>query len=140
MYLRHIKYVTKYTFILKKYKDTCLTLKVIMWKKVAFEGIRITFSHLQHIINKLLYIYSEEKVIDHLQIMAVLYSIYLNVNNLNVGFLLFLVPQVCFWDNAETGIIIIAAGPFSIDVNVLMQNMEGKWRVPLLLKTGAHGN
>lgn len=56
--------------------------------------------------------------------MAVLHSVYLNVNNMNTNFLLLLVTQVCFWDNSETGFIIIAAVPFSIEVTVLMQNME----------------
>jgi hypothetical protein len=72
--------------------------------------------------------------------MVVLCSVYLNVNNLNIYFLLFLVTQVCFWDNAETGIITSIAGPFSKDVNVLMWNMEYKWRVLPPLKTAVHGN
>lgn len=81
---------------LRKYKAACLILKVIIEKRGHSKGIRISFPHLQYIINRLLYIYLGKKVINHLQIMVVLHSVYLNVNYLNINFLLFLVTQVCF--------------------------------------------
>lgn len=71
--------------------------------------------------------------------MAMLGSVYLNVNNQNVNFLLLSLWK-CFWDSVKTGIITIVASPFSIDVNVLMWNIEGKWRGLALLKTQVHGN
>lgn len=56
-----------YTFIIaEEVQNACLTLKVIMWKKVSFKGIRISFPHLHYIINKLLHICSGKKVIKHL--------------------------------------------------------------------------
>lgn len=71
--------------------------------------------------------------------MAVLHPVYLNVNNMNINFLLFLVAQVCFWDNSETGFIIIDAGPFSIDATVLMQNMKENEEFDYYWKP-VHGN